>query len=176
MEDKELVENILSGNFSLYKEIMKRYWGMVFANLYRYVRREDAAEEFTQQAFIRAYARLDTWQGATLGSWITSIAIYLAVNEMNKERRQKTQPIESIPIADKNDYSEEREQLLQAVEARIEELPSGDKAIIKLHYYEGRKAEEIARQLGMTTGNVLVKLHRIREKIKKGIENERTER
>ena len=95
---------------------------------------------------------------------------------MNKERRQKTQPIESIPIADKNDYSEEREQLLQAVEARIEELPSGDKAIIKLHYYEGRKAEEIARQLGMTTGNVLVKLHRIREKIKKGIENERTER
>ena len=84
MEDKELVENILSGNFSLYKEIMKRYWGMVFANLYRYVRREDAAEEFTQQAFIRAYARLDTWQGATLGSWITSIAINLAVNEMNK--------------------------------------------------------------------------------------------
>lgn len=95
---------------------------------------------------------------------------------MNKERRQKTQPIESIPIADKNDYSEEREQLLQAVEARIEELPPGDKTIIKLHYYEGRKAEEIARQLGMTTGNVLVKLHRIREKIKKGIENERTER
>ena len=37
MEDKELVENILSGNFSLYKEIMKRYWGMVFANLHRYV-------------------------------------------------------------------------------------------------------------------------------------------
>lgn len=102
---------------------MKRYWGMVFANLYRYVRREDAAEEFTQR-FIRAYARLDTWQGATLGSWIISIAINLAVNEMNKERRQKTQPIESIPIADKNDYSEEREQLLQAVEARIDELPS----------------------------------------------------
>lgn len=57
--------------------------------------------------------------------------------------------------------------MLQRLEAAINELQPNDQAIVRLHYYEKKKAEEVARKLNMTKSNVLVRLHRIREQLKK---------
>lgn len=176
MEDKELVSKILEGDTMLYSEVVKRYSGMIFSKVLGLMKRQDFAKEITQQAFVRAYINLDSWRGEVLGPWLAAVAIHLSLNALEKERRRRTEDIDRVVEATPEDFSKEREELLQKMEQVIEELPPNDREIIKQHYFEGIKADEIAQRLGMTTSNVLVKLHRIRERLKKGIENERAKR
>ena len=60
-------------------------------------------------------------------------------------------------------------------EQAIAKLAPDDRELIRLFYYHKVKTDEIARRTGLTQSNVLVRLHRIRERLKKQIGNERDE-
>lgn len=175
MEDKEIIERIIKhGDTKCYAEVVKRYSGTIYSKVLRLVKQPDMAKDITQQAFIRAYSNLDTWRGGALGGWINAIAMHLALNHLSKMQRQRTDSIEDKPLPDmSDDYSEERENMLSAMDRAIERLPEIDRQIIMLHYYKSKKTSEIATILNLSNSNVLVKLHRIREQLKKEIENER---
>jgi RNA polymerase sigma-70 factor (ECF subfamily) len=175
MEEKELIERILKyGDTRCYKEIVERHSGMVFSKVIRLVKREDIAKDITQQAFIRAYSRLGCWRGGAFGAWINAIATHLALNFLSREQRYYMESMDDKRLQDvADDYSDEHEQLLSAMDAAISKLPDIDRQILLLHYYKGKKTAEIATLLGLSGSNVLVKLHRIREQLKKQIEYER---
>lgn len=106
------------------------------------------------------------------GAWLVTIAYHLSINYLDKVRRRR-----SVPLSDSNDvadeYSAEHEEQLQALDKAMRKLPEDDRKLIRMHYYEGMKTDEIASKTGMSQSNVLVKLHRIRERLKKEISNER---
>ena len=64
---------------------------------------------------------------------------------------------------------------LQQMEAAIAQLPEQDQQLLRLHYYEQRHTADIARQTGLSQSNVLVRLHRIRERLKKAMTYERND-
>lgn len=100
--------------------------------------------------------------------------MHLSLDAIAKAKRLRSTPIDNIGSKEQDDpYNEERERKLLQMEAAMATLSENDQAIIKLHYYEGKKANDIAGKLGMTQSNVLVKLHRIREQLKKKMEDER---
>ena len=166
MTDKELVGEVLQGDSQRsFSEIVSRYSGMVFSKAFSIVKREEMAKEVAQQTFIKAYERLAYWRSDKLGPWLVSIAMHTALNELERERRNRSLSVEE------NDYDERREELLQRIEQAIATLPEQDQRIIRMHYYEQRKTDEIARQTGLSQSNVLVRLHRIRERLRKRLEN-----
>ena len=55
------------------------------------------------------------------------------------------------------------------MEQAIGELPEQDRTIIQMHYYEHCKTDDIARATGLSQSNVLVRLHRIRERLRKAL-------
>lgn len=172
MEDREIVNEILGrGRTRCYEEIVRRYSGIVFSKALGICRGSDMAKEITQQTFIKAYTRLSDWRGdGSLAPWLTVIAMHLAVSALEKERRRRTSPIDQeLPDTP---YSDDHEQQLVQMEQAISTLPEADRQIIRLHYYERCSTEEVARRTGLTQANVLVKLHRIRERIKKQMEGE----
>ena len=63
-------------------------------------------------------------------------------------------------------YSEEHEARLQQMEAAIATLSEADQQLLHLHYYERCSTADIAHRTGLSQSNVLVKLHRIRERLK----------
>lgn len=170
MNDRELIARILRGDHRLFANIVEAHSGKVFSQVLGLVKREDMAQEITQQTFVRVYMRLGDWRGERLGAWIMPIAMHLALNAIDKERRRRTEELGDQPLR-QDEYSEEHEQLLQRLEEAIDGLPANDRAIVRLHYYEKMKAEDVAAKLGMTKSNVLVRLHRIREQLKKKIGN-----
>lgn len=89
----------------------------------------------------------------------------LSINYLDKARRRRIDAVDAGVWQD--DYSEAHEQQLLALEEAIGALPFQDAEIIRLHYYQKKTTAEIAQQLHLSTANVLVKLHRIREKLKK---------
>ncbi len=173
MTDRELANNVLNNNDQQsFAEIVKRYSGIVFSKTIAIVRREDLAKEVTQQTFIRAYERLAYWRNDSLGPWLTTIAMHLALNELERERRDRKGKAQSSSSST-NDYDAEHEERLQRMEKAIDTLPEQDRQIIKLHYFQQVKTDEISRITGLSQSNVLVRLHRIRDKLRKMLTSER---
>ena len=162
MTDRELANKVLrEHNQQCFAEIVRRYSGMVFSKALGIVKREELAKEIAQQTFVRAYERLAYWRGDSLGPWLAAIAMHLALNELEREKHR----MQPVPATD--EYDHDREVLLQRMEQAIELLPEQDRQIIRLHYYEQKKTDEIARFTGLTQTNVLVRLHRIRERLRR---------
>lgn len=175
MEDQELVRQIISCRQTrCYADIVGRYSGTVFSKTIGIVKRRDLAAEITQQTFVKAYMNLGDWRGGpSIGPWLTAIAAHLALNALDKEQRHRQVPITCEPVAE--DYSPEREQRLQSMEAAVRQLPEHDRQLIEQHYYQRLSTKEIARQTGLTQANVLVRLHRIRERLRNILKQETDE-
>ena len=164
MTDRELANKVLrEHNQQCFAEIVRRYSGMVFSKALGIVKREELAKEIAQQTFVRAYERLVYWRGDSLSPWLAAIAMHLALNELEREKHR----MQPVPATD--EYDHDREVLLQRMEQAIELLPEQDRQIIRLHYYEQKKTDEIARFTGLTQTNVLVRLHRIRERLRRAL-------
>ncbi|MBR6980127.1 MAG: sigma-70 family RNA polymerase sigma factor [Prevotella sp.] len=168
MTDRELANKVIHDNDQqCFAEIVKRYSGIVFSKTIAIVRREELAKEVTQQTFIRAYERLACWRNDSLGPWLTSIAMHLALNELERERRSRNVCNSQSTSSSVSDYDAEHEDRLLRMEKAIAALPEQDRQIIHLHYYKQVKTDEIARKTGLSQSNVLVRLHRIRDKLRK---------
>lgn len=183
MTDRELAQEVvLHGSHKAFAEIVHRYSGMVFSKALGVMHTEEGAAEVTQQTFVRAYENLDSWRGTELTPWLTAIATHTALKLLDKERRRHTTPLDTLPSsvlggfpAETSTYSEEHEAQLQQMETAIAQLPEQDQQLLRLHYYDQRHTADIARQTGLSQSNVLVKLHRIRERLKKAMTHERND-
>lgn len=182
MTDKELAQQAGQGNQKAFAEIVHRYSGMVFSKALGVMHTEEGAAEVTQQTFVRAYESIDAWRGTQLGPWLAAIATHTALKLLDKERRRRTTSLDALPagvLADavaEPTFSPGHEARLQQMEAAIATLPAADQQLLHLHYFEQLKTADIARRTGLTQSNVLVKLHRIRERLKNILTHERNDR
>jgi len=91
---------------------------------------------------------------------------------VEKERRHRGRPAEDVADTLPDNFDPEHEERLLHMEQALSELPEQDQMLIRLHYYEQRKTADIAQLTGLTQQNVLVRLHRIREKLKEKMNRE----
>ena len=181
MTDRDLTKQVLEGNHNAFAEIVHRYSGMIFSKALGVMHTEEGAAEVTQQTFIRAYESIDAWRGKELAPWLSAIAVHTALKLLDKERRRRTSSLEDLPhsatdkIENDSTYSEEHEARLQQMEAAIAGLSGQDQQLLHLQYYEQMKTADIAHQTGLSQSNVLVKLHRIRERLKDILTHERND-
>lgn len=124
----------------------------------------EEADEATQDAFVRAWRKLETFRGeAAFGTWLHR----LAVNVMLSRRKKRGIRRERF-VADGEGVlalaaSRGRPDTMAVeFEAGFERLPPGARQVFVLHDVEGYKHEEIARLLGVTTGTTKAQLHRAR--------------
>ena len=181
MTDNELVQQVIQGRHSAFAEIVHRYSGMVFSKALGVMHTEEGAAEVTQQTFVRAYENIGDWRGTELRPWLAAIAVHTALKLLDKERRRRTSSLDELParvlsgVPVEPSYSEEHEACLQQMEAAIATLPEQDQQLLRLHYYEQLKTADIAHRAGISQSNVLVKLHRIRERLKNILTHERND-
>ena len=166
--DIELIRLVLHENDSrAFDTLMQRYTSSVYGAAIRLMRDEDDAAEVTQLAFIQAYKQLDSWRGESFGAWVTIIANHIALRQLEKEKRRRTEELDDNTDVLDEGYDEEKEQRLQALEQAVSQLPEADQQLIRWHYYDGVPLAEIAERVGQTENNVKVRVFRIRERLKK---------
>lgn len=176
--DIELIrEVLLDNNARAFETLMKRYTSQVFGASLRLMKDEDNAREVTQMAFIQAYRQLDSWRGENFGAWVTIIANHIALRLLEKEKRRAIDDltIDDLQLIDET-YDEQKEQRLQSLETAVASLPEADRQIIQWHYYEDIPLQTVAQRLGQTENNIKVRIFRIRERLKKTLENENANR
>ena len=138
--------------------------------MFRLAGDRDRAEDYTQETFIRAFAKLGEFRGeAALSTWICSIAVSVALNGLRKVKRLRNREVElevvepALPGA----TAPAAEPDLKARMAQaIDGLPEGYRTVFLMHDVEGYTHEEIGRTLGVQTGTSKAQLFRARAKLR----------
>lgn len=144
--DLELVEKVKSGDRRSFSELVKRHQRSVLRLSLRFVKDMDTAEDVTQEAFIKAYEKLNTFEGrSSFKSWLFQIAVNTARNKL-REWKRDTVDIDDIQLA----VEAEAETTLvhtavsDILKNEVEKLPFKQKTALVLRVYEDLSFNEIA--------------------------------
>lgn len=177
MDEQRLIARILDGHESDYGYFLERYGGEVFAIVSRLVPNREDAEELTQDAFFRAYGRLDSFIGrSSFSTWVCRIAYTTTVSWLRKKR------IKYLRIEDKPNLSDREVDEVLDDESRIDDLRQAiallkpnEQMLLELYYFESRPLADIAYILNVEPGTIATRLHRIRRKIYSLMKHETTD-
>ena len=175
--DAVAVSAVRGGDAERYRELVTRHERRVFAVAWSRLGDATLAEEVTQEAFIRAYHRLDLLRdGAKFASWVAAIARRLAINfglrhrrELNKRERWALETTPATP-ADSPELAAEPLYSPETLRQTLAELPAAHRECLVLIYLEGKSGAETAAALGITEVALRVRLHRARAVLRERLE------
>lgn len=173
-DEQRLIARILDGHTEDFGYFLNRYGGEVFAIVSRLVPRQEDVEELVQDAFVRAYNKLDTFVGrSSFSTWICRIAYTTTVSWLRK-RRIKYISIDDQPLlADSNiDETLNDESRINDLRQAIARLKPDEQTLLQLYYYDNRPLADIAYILDVDAGTIATRLHRIRRKLYLLMKNE----
>jgi RNA polymerase sigma-70 factor (ECF subfamily) len=171
VHDQELIGRVLEGDPAAERALYDAHVDRVFRLVYRMAGDLDRAQDYTQETFIRGFARLKEFRGeASLSTWLCSIAISITLNGLRKVRRMMdrelslddTVAIGRMPQAADPDL---KDRLAQAIDG----LPEGYRAVFVMHDVEGFTHEEIASALGVHPGTSKAQLFRARSRLREAL-------
>lgn len=159
-----------NGDTAAFERLYRAHEGRVYSLACR-LAGGDAADELTQDVFVRAWQKLDTFRAeARFGSWLYRLAvnvIYGCLRKRNARRRRFTRSELSLTRARaRRDAADIRMDFDMA----IEQLPDGAREVFVLHDVQGYKHREIAEIVGITAGTSKSQLHRARMILREHLE------
>jgi len=176
-DDTDLVKLCLAGHRDAFDALVTRHYRAIYNMVYRMLGNSEDAADLTQEAFLRIYTRLETFQlDRSFIAWARTIASNLSIDHL---RRRGTPPVSlderleagqqhadlgaGASPEDQFEMTEDSRRVLAAVQ----QLPDRQRAVLVLRHVEGLKLEEIAETLRMPLGTVKTMLFRGREAVRK---------
>jgi RNA polymerase sigma-70 factor (ECF subfamily) len=128
----------------------------------------DLAADIAQEVWIQIFRALPSYRGdSQFGTWAHRIAVNRTLNALRKTRRLaglETEVQEDSAIVEPDT---DRSFIAASIEEAAAKLSPGARAVFMLHDVEGYTHEEIARELGITTGGSKSQLFKARAKLRK---------
>ena len=176
LTETEILEAVRRGRREGQTEMVGRYAERVFAMIVRQVPDMMDAQELTQDAFLRAFDHIDSYDPnkASLSTWLCRIAYRLTLDFL-KRRRPMIVSIEDTKVW-QTDISDEaieaelstgREERIEQLREVIDDLPDDERMLLTLYYFEDRPLTEIAYITGIEAKPLANRLYRTRKKIYK---------
>ena len=166
------IKRIQNGETNLFSYFLNNYSRQVFGLIARIAPTKEDAEELTQDTFLKAFKKLDTYRGeCSFSTWLLRIAYNTAISAVRKRRiifpAIDDYLIDTVPDEEVNHLfdSNGNEELLRKMEKAIEKLNPEEKGLITLFYMENKPVTELSEVFQISTDNAKVKLHRIRKKL-----------
>ena len=187
-DDAQLIDDTLAGDRTAFGELVRRYQGRLFNTLMHVVGSREEAEDVSQEAFVQAFVKLDSFKGrSAFYTWLYRIAFNVSVSRRRRKRSEVSMDLHRERTGDEPEDVGEgpSEQLLRAeqvrlVRAAINVLNEEHRAILVLREMEGCDYETIADILDMPMGTVRSRLHRarlqLREQLKEMLQENLTDR
>ncbi len=171
--DADLVEQARRGDMKAMEQLYRRHQGAVYAYALRSTGRPDAADEITQDTFVRAFRGVDRFRGGSkFSTWLFSIAVNQTRTRLAKDARAAV-PLEAEVEA--TTTPEPTGWLRRRLEAALATLPEGYREVVVMHDVLQMPHEEIAEARNCTVGTSKSQLHKARAKLRAllGDEHER---
>ena len=167
-----------------FRQLVERHQRRAFAVALGLVRDENDAREIVQDAFLRAFKNLPTFQGSSsFFTWLYRIITNLSIDLMRKPGRQTADfdenrlPAEDnaetdFPMLGRFDGADpadvvRRSEIAARLQAALDALPSYHRAVIVLREVEGLSYEEMAQAMGVSKGTIMSRLFHARQKLQR---------
>ncbi len=176
MDDLLLIERAKRGDLSSFNELVLTYQEVVYRQAFWILHDEGAAEDATQEAFLRAYLNLKSFHGGAFRPWILRIATNYCLDQLRYHKIRPTTPLE--PTSQDGDEIEnppylvdtapsieelvERTDQEAAILDCINRLPSDFQVAIIMVDLQGLDYNEAANSLGVPMGTFKSRLSRAR--------------
>lgn len=188
LPDADVVVLAQRGREPAFRELIRRYERPVFSLIYRMVRDSAAAEDLSQDAFIKVLNHLDKYRPEfKFSSWLFKIANNVAIDHLRR-RQLDTVSMDGSPHASSaSEVEASRFELADQAESPLDELASRElgesieaaigslrpeyRNCIMLRHVEGRSYEEIAATLDLPLGTVKTYIHRARHQLREALEH-----
>lgn len=135
-------------------------------NLARRMAGSDAADELTQDVFVRVWQKLGTFRGeSSFGTWLHRLAVNVIVERfrtLGVMRNRFMDDGEAVLERLSGASGQSRHDIGIDLEQAVSHLPPGARAVFVLHDVEGYRHEEIGAMLGVSIGTSKSQLHRAR--------------
>ncbi len=171
LNDNALVRQVIGGETDAYRELVRRHERKIFYLGLKFLHRDEDAEDFTQEVFLRAYERLFQFRGtASFGAWLYRLAYNMAVNQYHALRRTE-EALELSDVADGNleglpDVELLGDELKDVIRNILEELPDTYNLVLKMHYFDGLSYREISEVFAVPENTVKSYAFRARKMVK----------
>ena len=173
-QEKDILKGLRGKQEEAQRLLLQRYGGMVFSQVVRIVPSQEDAEEVYQDVFVKAFRHIESYdeRKSSLSSWLMRIAYHEALNYMRGRNIRKITIEDCMPEA--VDISNEEvdgffgktdDETIGLIEQALERLPSYERSLISMYYYEELSVKEIAYVTDSVPATVATKLFRIRQKL-----------
>ena len=171
MDEAQLLRKACQGDGPAVRALYERYSPRVYAVVRRIAGDDDLAQDYAQEAWIRAIRALPTFRGeARFSTWLHRIAVNSALQAVRRaeSRHKREAPMpESLAVAPPN-----RDALLsQRLEWALDLLPERMRKVLILHDVEGYTHDEIGELLGTAAGTSKSQLFKARAKMRVLLKN-----
>lgn len=174
-EEKQWIEDVLSGNKQAYGKIIEKYKNPLFATILRMTRNQQDAEDLVQESFIKIYHQLGKFNGkGSFSSWMYRVAINHCLDEFRK-KRYKMEQVEINEVHAKDFQHPEvtylKKEKNRQLEKLIGRLPEDERLILLLRYVNELSYKEISELMNVSLATVRNKLHRGKKKLRKTMQD-----
>src|SRR6516225_8491207 len=177
-EDMALVRAAKRGDMSAFEELVARHRDKIYARAYSMMRNEEEAIDLSQEAWVKGWQRLTQFQGdSSFGTWMTRIVINLCLDQLRRQKRQRTESIEELdeesggverqmPVVTVNPTAGlERSELRARIDRALGQLSYEHRTVLVLHEFEEMEYKEIAKVMGCSIGTIMSRLFYARRKM-----------
>ncbi|HET8798159.1 MAG TPA: RNA polymerase sigma factor [Thermoanaerobaculia bacterium] len=173
LSDQELMRIVQAGDYSPASEIYDRYSGRIYNFAFRFLKNAEAAEDATQEVFVKMLKHANQFQGdAKLSTWLFSITANWCRDHLRKaDNKTKETDDVLVTLPASSEYSPDRNLERRENETRVrralEALTPEQREAILLSRYQGLSYAEIAQIAGCSEGAVKTRVFRAMETLKK---------
>ena len=182
LTESEIVALVRNGRYKGHEAMLSRYADRVFAMIVKLVPNVLDAQELTQDVFLRAFDRINSYdpQRSSLSTWLCRIAYRRALDFLKRNHPQvlsiEDNQVWQTDISDEQleaELSTNRKERIELLGRLIDELPTDERTLLTLYYYDGYPLTEIAYIMGIDAKVLANRLYRTRKKLYIKLKDER---
>lgn len=166
--DQITIRRAINGDEDALRAIWTQHAPRIDAIVRRLVGEPDLAADVAQEVWIQIFRALPGYRGESqFSTWTHRIAVNRTLNALRSLRRIGKVEVEIEEHTAMVEPEGERNMLAQTIDEAVQKLSPGARAVFVLHDVEGYTHEEIARELGITSGGSKSQLFKARAKLRR---------
>jgi RNA polymerase sigma-70 factor (ECF subfamily) len=185
MDESTIIQSAQAGSLAAFNRLVMQYQGLAYSVAYRVLGNSQAAEDATQEAFIKAYKSLAQYRGGSFKSWLMRIVTNTCYDQIRYHKRRPTEPLEPEDPDFESDHNPSliadqeqpedvalRHELSDLLQNVINMLPEDQRLVLILSDVEGMNYQEIADIADVALGTVKSRLSRARRKMRQVLQEQ----
>jgi RNA polymerase sigma-70 factor, ECF subfamily len=171
-DEPDLLERVKAGDWAAFDDLVRRYMRRAYAVAYRILGRKEDAEDVTQEAYLAALEKIDTFDSSRpFAPWLYRIVANRSINARKARALRRAEPLsdQAESSAETPARSYERLESKERLARALEKLPERQRLIVRLFELDGFSSSEIGAMLDLSDGTVRWHLHQARAALREAL-------